>query len=274
MPNRSGLFILFGISGLVACGGPSEDNFSDPAGASGKAMAGGSGSGKGGSGGKDGGSGAGGTSGSSTGGTGGGSSGGTGGSTGGAGGSTGGTGGSTGGAGGSTGGTGAETGGTGASDTGGTTGTGGSTGGTGGETGGTGALGGMGAMAGSGTGGDGGTRAGSGGSGGSGGNAKCVEHARAYAEALEAARVCNADSGKDQCTKQVPSDLECGCSVFVNPDNEEAVAELERLLKEIPDECVAVCPAVFCLDPETASCVAGSGPNSDNGTCGPTLGPK
>jgi hypothetical protein len=268
MPNRSGLFILFGVLGVLACGGPADDNFSDPAGVSGKATTGGSSAGKSASGGKGGGSGAGGTSGSSSGGKGGGSGtsgSGAGGSTGGTGAETGGTGGSTGGTGGSTGGTGAETGGT---DTGGTTGTGGSTGGSGSETGGTGALGGMGAMAGSGTGGDAGSSAGA---GGSGGNAKCVEHARAYSEALEAARVCSADSGKEQCTKQVPGNLACGCAVFVNPDNEEAVAELERLMKELPDECIAVCPAVFCLEPDTDTCVAGIGSNDGNGTCGPVL---
>jgi hypothetical protein len=285
MPNRSELIVLCGVAAVIACGSPSDGNFSDATGAGGQTATGGSSSGKGGSADMVGGSsGKGGSSGSSSGGKGG--AGGT------SGGATGATGGTTGGTGPDTGGTGTDTGGTGGgSETGGTTGTGGSTGGSGNETGGAGAvagMGGSGALAGTGSetggttggtgdtggaGGTGGSSAGDGGSGGSSTNPDCAAHARAYDMALEAARACNAGSGKDQCTQTVPGDLQCGCAVYVNPDNEEAVAELQRLMKENPEDCIVFCPAIICVEPETATCVARSGgpSNGEDGTCGPML---
>jgi hypothetical protein len=246
MPNRTLWFTLLGIAGALACGGPSKDNFNDPTGASGEAATGGSSSGKGGTT-TGGASGKGGTGGSGTGGTSGSSS--TTGGTGGAGGSGGSTGGTN-----AMGGSGSETGGTGGSAGGSGTETGGGAGmramgGTGSETGGAGGRGGM--------------MAGNGGSAGKPMDPNCEELTKSYAEALATARTCNADSGKDQCTHVVSSSPTCGCPVVVNPDNEEAIGELERISKAAAG-CDIVCTDVLCVEPEGGACVAES---NDGGLC-------
>ena len=243
MLKRTGLCLLFGVVGAApACGSPSDNNFSGPA-AAGSAVKGG----------------ASGSAGASTAGKGGTSS--TGGS------ATGGTGGSTGGTGGSdVGGTGmggsATLGGSsGTTTTGGTDpGVGGTDPGIGGDPG----MGGDPGLGGTGmtTGGAGGM-AGKPGNGGSGGKANCDELAMQYADALEAARACNARSGKEQCTETTPSSLTCGCDVPVNPDNTDAVAELERLRKAGAG-CAMACPAIACIKPGPAEC---GQDGADRGLC-------
>jgi hypothetical protein len=252
MRHPSGIFVLFGILGAVACGGASQNDFSSPVGASGQATTGGS-SGTGGSGAQGGSTS---TGGSTQGGTGGSNSaGGTGGSV-----STGGsvgTGGSvnTGGASGTSG--------TGGDATGGTSGASGSagTGGTGMETGGSA---GTGAQAG-GAGGAGGSKGGMGGSGGMA-TVDCDALAMDYATTLEQAQACNPNSGKDQCTDTVKGSLTCGCNVFINPDNTDAVAHLEELRTEAGTHCVTACPAIACVTPG-ATCTAVTGGAKDAGRC-------
>jgi hypothetical protein len=246
MLKQTALCVLLGVAGaLPACGSASDNDFSGPA-AAGSAMKGGSSgssgsTASGGSSGNSGATGKGGTSSSM------GGSGGSGGGTGGTGGSdVGGTGmggsatqgGSSGDA--ATGGTGMATGGT-------DPGVGGTDPGVGGTDPG---MGGTGMM----TGGAGGM-GGKGGNGGSAGTANCDELTMQYADALAAARACNAESGKDQCTDTMPGSLTCGCDVFVNPDNEEAVAELRRLRKA-GASCSMVCPAIACINPGPAECGA------------------
>jgi hypothetical protein len=99
-----------------------------------------------------------------------------------------------------------------------------------------------------------------GGNGGSAGKpmeATCEELNQAYGEALAEARTCNSSSGKDQCTHAVSSSPTCGCPVFVNPDNEEAIAELARISKAA-EKCDFICPDILCIEPEPATCVAQS----------------
>ncbi|HWP04520.1 MAG TPA: hypothetical protein VNN72_02205, partial [Polyangiaceae bacterium] len=98
-----------------------------------------------------------------------------------------------------------------------------------------------------------GGKGGRGGKGGSGGQMNCDDLAQQYADALAAARACNAKSDKEQCTELASSSLTCGCDVPVNPENTEAVAELQRLRKAGAG-CSMVCPAIACLPPEGAEC--------------------
>ena len=108
-----------------------------------------------------------------------------------------------------------------------------------------------------------GGRGGKPGTGGSAGAPNCDELTMAYAAALTAAKACNADSGKDQCTKLVPSSLSCGCDQFANPDNTEAVAELTRLRKQAGTHCATVCPQVLCVAPTEGTCESDSGDGGD-----------
>lgn len=243
MKSRALLCLVGAIVGAFACGGASQTDFGDPIGGSGH---GGAGPGTGGS---TGGSSDGGTSGSSRGGsgatdTGGSANGGTAGDVVAAGGTAGdlvGTGGTAGDLMAAGGMAGEPTG------TGGTAGDSTGTGGTDPGAGGSANAGGSGGMAAGGS-------AGKPSTGGSAGMPSCVDLAQQYAEALQAARVCNSNSGKDQCTELVPGSATCGCDVYVNPANMEAVAELTRLRKQ-GLRCMTVCPAIACVAPEGATCV-------------------
>lgn len=263
MKNRAGLCVVWAIAGVVACGGASETNFGDPVAGSG-------------TGGTSGGNGSGATVGGSEGGTGGSASSGTSGS------ATGGTGATDvgGSANGGSAGDVVATGGT-AGDlaeggmagdlmaAGGTAGDAPATGGSAGDgmaTGGTdpGAGGSVNAGGSAGTG-SGGT-AGKPGAGGSAGTPNCPELTQQYAETLHVARACNASSGKDQCTELVPGSLTCGCDVFVNAANEEAIAELQRLRKQ-GLRCMAICPAIACAAPEGGTCMQDPDGAKGQGSC-------
>ena len=242
MLKQTGLCFLVGALGAAACGGPSDTDYSGTPSA-GHATSGGS-SGSGGSS-KGGSSATGGSGGSAKGGTGGSSKGGTGGgATGGGAGM--GVGGTTdvGGSGGSTAGT--------------------DTGGTGGDV----AMGGTGGMT---TGGSAGmTSGGKGGNAGAGPN--CDDLATAYAAALDAAKVCDPNSGKDQCTELVASSLNCGCDEFANPDNRDAMADLTRIKKE-GAKCAQICPAIACLPPEQGTCQQDPDGGDKAGHCLTASGP-
>jgi len=253
MLKQTGLCFLVGALGVAACGGPSDNDYSGSPSA-GQATSGSSGSKA--SGGSGGASAAGGSSGSSK----GGSSAATGGSS--LGGTT-----DAGGSSGTTGGT----------DVGGSAGTlGGSSGdtamgGSSGDTamGGTGMTsGGAGAMAGTGneTGGGSGMAGKPGVGGSAGAGPDCEELATMYAAALDAAKVCDPNSGKDQCTELVQSSLTCGCDQYVNPENAEAVTELTRLRKQ-GTKCMELCPAIACLPPEHGTCEQDSDGGKEDGHC-------
>ena len=244
MLKQTGLCFLVGALGVAACGGPSDNDYSGSPSA-GQATSGSSGSKA--SGGSGGASAAGGSSGSSK----GGSSAATGGSS--LGGTT-----DAGGSSGTTGGT----------DVGGSAGT---LGGSSGDTamGGTGMTsGGAGAMAGTGneTGGGSGMAGKPGVGGSAGAGPDCEELATMYAAALDAAKVCDPNSGKDQCTELVQSSLTCGCDQYVNPENAEAVTELTRLRKQ-GTKCMELCPAIACLPPEHGTCEQDSDGGKEDGHC-------
>jgi hypothetical protein len=245
MANKTRLYTLLALAGAAACGGVSTNDFSAPVGSGGSSAAGHGGSGaQGGS--------------TTTGGSGGTDAGGTGGSNAGAG-ADGGTGGSTGGTG-ADGGTGGSTGGTGAAGgSGGASGS-GATGGTSAGTGGT-AMGGAGGA----TGGSAGKPNGGAGSGGMG--TDCAALMKTYQDTLTAARVCNPKSGKAQCTLAVPEAAVCGCEVYANPDNTDAVAMLMSLREQATRDCLVACPAIACIQPMPSNCRAN--PTGDSGQCTP-----
>jgi hypothetical protein len=105
---------------------------------------------------------------------------------------------------------------------------------------------------------------GRGGMAGTGGKVSCEELSANYAELLEKAKACDANLDDDQCREQVPSDLGCGCPTSVNPKNDEAMAELQRILLEASKSCpVVICPAIACVQTQGFCTSSGRG----NGTC-------
>ncbi|HTQ03865.1 MAG TPA: hypothetical protein VMI54_08405, partial [Polyangiaceae bacterium] len=108
------------------------------------------------------------------------------------------------------------------------------------------------------------------GAGGSAGMSNCDALETDYSNTLEQAEACNPNSGKDQCTQMEKSDLVCGgCSVYVNPDNTDAVAHLDELRQEVGTNCVHPCPAIACVVP-SATCMPVSG-SKNTGRCSSAL---
>jgi len=252
MRHLTGIFVVWGTLGAVACGGASQNDFSSPFAAGGSPASGGSGA-KGGSmstGGSSSGKGGSSTGGSTS--TGGSSSGTSG---------TDATGGRT-----ATGGTDAAggSGGTAGTDAAGGTTTTGGTGGSGMTTGGSAGSG----MQMGGSSGAGGSQSGA---GGSGGMSDCDALSMDYTMTLQQAEACNPNSGKDQCTQKEADDLVCNtCSAFVNPDNADAIAHLDELRKQAStSHCVHPCPALACVLP-SATCKAMAGSKTD-GRCSTVL---
>jgi hypothetical protein len=105
--------------------------------------------------------------------------------------------------------------------------------------------------------------AGKGGNGGKGGGAgamSCEELESAYQKKLPDALACFPNIDTDQCTEHVPASLPCGCTVHVNPANEDALAELQRLQQQHGKMgCIVACPAVECLPSEGVCTTMGSG---------------
>ena len=149
-------------------------------------------------------------------------------------------------------------GGSGNSTSGGSGGSGGSaTGGTAGSGTGGGATGGT---AGANTGGTAGTA--SGGSAGAG-PLDCDGLEAAYAEALNAAKVCaNGPDPVQPCSDKVPNELSCPCETFVNPANDEAVKTLESLTEQWDTKGCGknvACPEIACPVPASGLCTNSGG---------------
>jgi len=108
----------------------------------------------------------------------------------------------------------------------------------------------------------GGTGGGASGSGGRG--PTCAMLTTQYAEALEEAKACSANADEEQCTESVPDELACPCPVLVNPDNEEAMNRITRILQQAERSCEPQpCPAIACA-PAGGFC---SSRGSGSGTC-------
>jgi hypothetical protein len=90
----------------------------------------------------------------------------------------------------------------------------------------------------------------------------CDELGQAYREALAEAKACE-PGGDSPCTEEVDDALACPCPTFINPGNEDAVAELASLAsawKEADCSKGIDCPAIECDIPKGAQCdSSGSG---------------
>jgi hypothetical protein len=93
----------------------------------------------------------------------------------------------------------------------------------------------------------------------------CNELAEQYHEALTKAQECSPEIDTPQCTEGVEDALFCGCPTWANPENEEALDELERIAKE-GASCAAIvlCPAILCIAPGSGVCTSSGG---DGGRC-------
>jgi len=90
-----------------------------------------------------------------------------------------------------------------------------------------------------------------------------------YTSALAAARSCSPILAFEQCTEEVPDQLACPCTTFINPGNTEAVNQLRRLQGLWNDNgCgdLIDCPAVACVEPGYSFCEP-TGGSGDSGAC-------
>jgi len=103
---------------------------------------------------------------------------------------------------------------------------------------------------------------GNGGDGGQGGGPSCEQIQAAYKTALAAARQCFVGS-TNQCQKMAQSALGCtGCPIFVNDDS--ALSQYDNAWNQAGCSKDQVCPAIACLTPKAATCVAS---DAGGGTC-------
>lgn len=100
---------------------------------------------------------------------------------------------------------------------------------------------------------------GRGGSGGSGkgtggtGGESCAQIETAYATALQQAKSCSLGAS-NQCQQTAPSSLACGCDTFVN--DRSMLDTLQSRWNQANCQNGALCPAIACIMPKSASCRA------------------
>jgi len=90
------------------------------------------------------------------------------------------------------------------------------------------------------------------GAGGRPTDATCTELAREYRERLASAQQC-AVAIVEQCSREMPDDLLCGCPTFVNPTRESDIRRMLELI-ELGKNCVRICPAIACVDVKRGQC--------------------
>lgn len=148
-------------------------------------------------------------------------------------------------------------------------------GGTSGRIGAGGATGGIGAGGDSGTGGaqDGGS--GTGGLPATGGSTgvdysgmTCDQLSTAYESELVKAKSCTPNTPTVQCDKTVPNKPICGCDTFVASEHVEAIKNLSSIADAYTNKnCVATCPLIACVAPQSATCQGTTGGGALAGQC-------
>ena len=70
----------------------------------------------------------------------------------------------------------------------------------------------------------------------------------------------------EQCTRELPDDLLCGCKTFVNPMREADVSRLLELIEKARN-CPRICPAIVCPDVRRGTCAADAIVGTGRGRC-------
>jgi hypothetical protein len=82
----------------------------------------------------------------------------------------------------------------------------------------------------------------------------CPDIGNAYVEALDQAKKCDPHQ-PNPCSKTIVEGLACGCETFVNPEQAEAIAQLQALQAQYAaDQCGAGTVCGACLPPVSARC--------------------
>jgi len=93
---------------------------------------------------------------------------------------------------------------------------------------------------------------GSTGGAGTGGSTSCASLREKLSGLLSEAQACTRAANAEQCVGFVTS--ECGCSVPVNNPRSEPARAYTELVARLKKECSAVCTAVLCIRPSSATC--------------------
>ena len=103
---------------------------------------------------------------------------------------------------------------------------------------------------------------------------ECLALDAEYVKALEEALVCNPLARPKQCILLTGDKLTCGCAVYINPTNGEALAKLREMRNAWRtggcSTYVFDCPAMPCRSPITEECAALSSADrveQNPGTC-------
>jgi hypothetical protein len=99
--------------------------------------------------------------------------------------------------------------------------------------------------------------------------ASCDAIKAALAVQVELAKVCQPQSSSKQCTRTISQDqLPCGCPVFVNPGNGDAIKQIDELLSTWRRKgCGAGIDCKSCATPSSGSCEATPAGSKVPGLC-------
>lgn len=101
------------------------------------------------------------------------------------------------------------------------------------------------------------------------GGASCDAIKAALAVQVELAKVCQPQSSSKQCTRTIAQDqLPCGCPVFVNVSNGDAIKQIDELLSTWRRKgCGATIDCKSCATPSSGSCEATPAGSKVPGLC-------
>jgi hypothetical protein len=94
----------------------------------------------------------------------------------------------------------------------------------------------------------------------------CEALAKEYRELLASAQQCSPMLTVEQCTREMPDDLMCGCTTFVNPMRDADVRRLLELIEKARN-CSRICPAIVCPAVRRGVCGADAIVGTGRGRC-------
>jgi hypothetical protein len=94
----------------------------------------------------------------------------------------------------------------------------------------------------------------------------CEALAKEYRELLASAQQCSPMLTVEQCTREMPDDLMCGCTTFVNPMRDADVRRLLELIEKARN-CSRICPAIVCPAVRRGVCGADAIIGTGRGRC-------
>jgi hypothetical protein len=94
----------------------------------------------------------------------------------------------------------------------------------------------------------------------------CDALAREYQQLLAAVQQCSPILTVEQCTRQMPDSVVCGCPTFVNPMREADIRRMTEIIEKTR-ACGWACPGIVCPAPGRGVCSADAIVGTERGRC-------